>query len=494
MATFNKDKIETLKDYIYILCKCKGITIKQMCSDLDIPYASFKASITKSIGAKRLLKIIKYLDGDFAFAFDLPLTVGNADSPKVNVPTVANVSIGNFKDMVFDSYEDYLEHFEKLVKYYDKQNDVRTKAKVPGKVSGLLTTLNNIVVEPLDIDGEISVNYRFYVRQWDKPVYRVLTRDYVQDYLYLIIRILGLDSEKLSSWPKPKIVIEDLKCSAYSKELTLYNPAPSYYVLTFNGIFNRKTKEFYPKSSGEYAELTKKYHFIDNASFNYLTESNKPEIVKLYKDFINRISDYDDNLKNEIEQHLCSVLTGYSYAGLIFVESTSTVNIDLFSELLEQLAGNYRHAFMNIRNIRGNRSLNFLPYNLKLIYGGFDEGKVKLSDNVIYNCKRVFGSKLFGRQAFLTGKNNGYNNYFKLRAPWFQFVSNENDLKSLEQDTKNVKTKTIRISNKSINKRFVNKFLNLIDDKTIHNFNEGITIFSDEIASYLLNNVDYPSD
>ena len=166
----------------------------------------------------------------------------------------------------------------------------------------------------------------------------------------------------------------------------------------------------------------------------------------------------------------------------------------MFSELLEQLAGNYRHAFMNIRNIRGNRSLNFLPYNLKLIYGGFDEGKVKLSDNVIYNCKRVFGSKLFGRQAFLTGKNNGYNNYFKLRAPWFQFVSNENDLKSLEQDTKNVMTKTIRISNKSINKRFVNKFLNVIDDKTIYNFNEGITIFSDEIASYLLNSVDYPAD
>lgn len=55
-------------------------------------------------------------------------------------------------------------------------------------------------------------------------------------------------------------------------------------------------------------------------------------------------------------------------------------------------------------------------------------------------------------------------------------------------------TKTIRISNKSINKRFVNKFLNVIDDKTIHNFNDGITIFSDEIASYLLNNVDYPAD
>ena len=187
-------------------------------------------------------------------------------------------------------------------------------------------------------------------------------------------------------------------------------------------------------------------------------------------------------------------MNGYSYNGLIIVKSASTVNIDLFSELLEQLAGNYRYALMNVRNIRGNRSLNFLPYNLKLIYGSFDEGKVKLSDNVIDNCKRVFGNKYFYRKAFLTRKNNGYNNYFKLRAPWFQFVSNENDLKSLEQDTRNVMTKTIKISNKSINKQFVDKFLDAIDDKTINNFAEGINIFSDEIASYLLNKVDYPAD
>lgn len=494
MATFKKDKIETLKDYIYFLCYYRGVTIKQMCSDLDISYNTFKSHITKSISTKRLLKIIKYLDGDVLLALDLPLTVDNTGSPKTNILAKTIVSCESFKDMVFDSYEDYLEQFRNFVKYYDEQNNIRSKVKVPGKVSGLLTTLNNIVVEPMDIDDKIGFNYRFYVRRWDKPVYEVLTRDYVQNYLYLIIRILGLRSEKVSSWPKPKIVIDDLNYSAHRNELTLYNPAPAYYVLTFNGIFNRKTKEFYSNNSDEYAKLTKKYHFINNASFNYLTESNKPEIVELYKDFINRISDYDEDLKNEIEQQLCSVLNGYSYDGLIFVKSTSETNIDLFSDLLRRLAGDYRYALMDVCKIRGNRSLNFLSYNLKLIYDWSEDGKVKLSSNVIENCKRVFGSELFGPKAFLTGKNNGYNNYFKLRAPWFQFVVNEKDLKSLEQDTRNVKTKTIRISNKSLNKQFVDKFLDAIDDKTIHNFAEGITIFSDEIASYLLNNVDYKAD
>ena len=97
-------------------------------------------------------------------------------------------------------------------------------------------------------------------------------------------------------------------------------------------------------------------------------------------------------------------MNGYSYNGLIFVKSTSTVNIDLLSELLEQLAGNYRYALMNVRNIRGNRSLNFLPYNLKLIYGSFDEGKVKLSDNVIDNCKRVLVINIFIVRHFLQEK------------------------------------------------------------------------------------------
>lgn len=117
MATFNKDKIETLKDYIYCLCYYRGVTIKQMCSDLDISYNTFKSHITKSIGKERLLKIIKYLDGDARLALDLPLTVDNTDSLKTNlnktnsdsvnalaITGVSRLSFESFRDMVFDSH------------------------------------------------------------------------------------------------------------------------------------------------------------------------------------------------------------------------------------------------------------------------------------------------------------------------------------------------------------------------------------------------------
>lgn len=489
MTKINMGKIKTLKDYIHILCKYKGITMKQMCKDLNISYDSFKVDITKSIDVKYLFIIINYLDGDFLFAFDLLLNIDNTNSDDTDAPTNTSVSIENFKDMVFDSLEDYRQQFEKFVNYYVDQNDIKTCIKSSGKLGELLTASCNIVVEPLDIYGEISTHYRFYMRRWDKPVYELLTKDDIQNYLFLIIKFLGLDSEKFSRWPKPKFIIEDLECFAFSNELTIYNPAPAYYVLTFNGIFNRKTKEFYPENSDKYNKLTKKYHFIDNASFNYLTESKHPEIVDLYKDFINRISNRNDSLKNEIEQHLCSVLNGYSEAGLILVKSESETNIDLLSELLSRLAGNYRYALMEVRKIRSNRSLNFLPYDLKLIYEYFEKGKVKLSSDVIYNCKRVFG-----RQPFLTSKNNGYYKYFKLRAPWFQFVYSEKDLKSLEHDTRDFNAKIIRICDKNISKRFINKFYDIMDANTSYGSTDRITTFADEIASYLLNNVDYPTN
>lgn len=64
----------SLKEYIYILCKVKGITAKQMCEDLGISYKAFKAHVSVSMSAKRLKLIMDYLNGDFALAFDLPLT------------------------------------------------------------------------------------------------------------------------------------------------------------------------------------------------------------------------------------------------------------------------------------------------------------------------------------------------------------------------------------------------------------------------------------
>ena len=74
MTTVNEVEINTLQDYIYVLCYYKALTLEQLCVDLDIPYDSFMTSITTSINNKLLDKIMDHLDGDILFAFNLPLT------------------------------------------------------------------------------------------------------------------------------------------------------------------------------------------------------------------------------------------------------------------------------------------------------------------------------------------------------------------------------------------------------------------------------------
>lgn len=73
MTTYNKDKIVTFKDYVYTLCKAKGISIKELSEEVNIPYNSLKSHIYVAIGLERRIQIIKYLDGDLAFGLTLPI-------------------------------------------------------------------------------------------------------------------------------------------------------------------------------------------------------------------------------------------------------------------------------------------------------------------------------------------------------------------------------------------------------------------------------------
>ena len=86
MTTVNEVEINTLQDYIYVLCYYKALTLEQLCVDLDIPYDSFMTSITTSINNKLLDKSWDHLDGDILFAFNLPLT-SNKNKPLEITPS-----------------------------------------------------------------------------------------------------------------------------------------------------------------------------------------------------------------------------------------------------------------------------------------------------------------------------------------------------------------------------------------------------------------------
>lgn len=390
-----------------------------------------------------------------------------------------------FRHTVFESSKDYYEQCLKSIGYYAEQNDINTKVMSIDDMVNIISKFVDIIAEPLEING--TVEYRLYVRHYDESAYYSLTTEAIQSRLIDLKIVFGTKGFVL--WQRATSVTRRLIALANLHVFPEYKPAPSYYVLTFNGIFNRKTKEFYPEKSDEYTGLTKKYHFIDNASFNYLTESKHPEIVELYKEFIEHVSGGDKKLKDKLEQQLCSVLGGYNNGGLVFITSNSKLNLHVFSRLIRTLASEYLYDFANIGEIRKNSNLAYIRYNSKLLIESIYAGPTELSSKTIEKCKQIFKG-----DSFITARKKGYNTYFKLRVPWIQIVQNQKDLRVLKRGTKDIKSVTLKLNNQDIDLKFANKFIDTIDTYTKHAIRNPFTEFSDEVATYLLNNVDYKAD
>lgn len=481
MNLFNK--VKTIQDYIYVLCYYKAITIEQMCKDLNIPYDLFVTNISELIDNKLLSEIMDYLDGDILFAFDLPLTSDKNNSLPVLPSNI--LSPDEFKHIVFESRSERYMQFSRSVNHYTRQNNIRTKILSTMDLVNIVKSFTDIIAEPFEING--TVEYRLYERGYDKPIYYMLTSETLQSNLDDIQYVLS--AENSSIWRKATSVMHHLTVLASSNEFPKFNPAPSYYVLTLNGIFNRKTKEFYPENSTEYNKLTSEYHFIDNASFNYLTESKNPQIVELYKEFIEHISDGDEDLKNKIEQQLCSVLEGHNHNGLTFITSYSDRNLCVFSKVIRTLASVLLYEYANICETRKDSDLSYIKYNSKLLTERLLKCPNKLSPNAIEQCKKIFNG-----EAFITSKQKGYKTYFKLRMPWFQLVRGQKYLNVLKRDTKGIKSVTIELNNKDLDYDFAKKFTSTIDKYSIPPVGDITTEFSDEVGSYLLNKTNLPAN
>lgn len=481
MNPFNK--VKTIQDYIYVLCYYKAITIEQMCKDLNIPYDLFVTNISELIDNKLLSEIMDYLDGDILFAFDLPLTSDKNNSLPVLPSNI--LSPDEFKHIVFESRSERYMQFSRSVNHYTRQNNIRTKILSTMDLVNIVKSFTDIIAEPFKING--TVEYRLYERGYDKPIYYMLTSETLQSNLDDIQYVLS--AENSSIWRKATSVMHHLTVLASSNEFPKFNPAPSYYVLTLNGIFNRKTKEFYPENSTEYNKLTSEYHFIDNASFNYLTESKNPQIVELYKEFIEHISGGDEDLKNEIEQQLCSVLEGHNHDGLTFISSYSDKNLCVFSKVIRTLASVLLYEYANICETRKDSDLSYIKYNSKLLTERLLKCPNKLSPKAIEKCKQIFNG-----ESFITSKQKGYKTYFKLRMPWFQLVRGQKYLNVLKRDTKGIKSVTIELNNKDLDYDFAKKFSSTIDKYSIPPVGDITTEFSDEVGSYLLNKTNLPSN
>lgn len=474
MTAINEIKPETMEDYIYLSCYSKAITIEQMCSDLNIPYDSFVNNISEVVDRKLLLKIMDYLKDDSLFPLNLPIT---SDKNKPLEITPSHIlSPDEFKHTEFESSSERYTQFSRSVNHFARQHNVRTKILSTTVLARIMKNFTNIIAEPFKVNG--TVEYRLYKRNYDKPIYYMLTSDNIQNDLYEIQCVLG--AENANIWREAKSIAYRLAIFARMNEFPMYNPAPSYYVLASNGIFNRKTKEFYPENSAEYNKLTHEYHFIVNASFNYLAESKNHEIIELYEEVIEHVSGGNKELRDKLEQQLCSAIEGCNHDGLTFITSSSHINLRAFRRLIQVLAGELLWDPASIYETKKDSDLNYINYNSKLLISQITDSKTELSPRAIEKCKRIVRG-----ESVITSNQKRYKTYFKLHMPWIQLVQKQKqkDLKTLKHDTRDIKSLIIELNNKDLDLNFTNKFINKINFLT----NATTTEFADEVGSYLLN-------
>lgn len=68
---FELNKNLTVKDYVYILCKLKGLNFKQLSNNLGIKQSYIYKDLSESMDISLLKQIIDYLDGDFNIVIGL---------------------------------------------------------------------------------------------------------------------------------------------------------------------------------------------------------------------------------------------------------------------------------------------------------------------------------------------------------------------------------------------------------------------------------------
>ena len=72
-------------------------------------------------------------------------------------------------------------------------------------------------------------------------------------------------------------------------------------------------------------------------------------------------------IEDKLEQQLCSAIEGCNHDGLVFITSSSRINLKVFSQVIQFLAGELLWDYANIYETKKDSDLNYINYNSKLL-------------------------------------------------------------------------------------------------------------------------------
>ena len=360
--------------------------------------------------------------------------------------------------------------------------------------------LSKVIDKQLDLAYQTEIinggdpQYIWYIKNPDNNLYDLFTISELKTYIKGVadyFRRYDRDLARLSFK-----VMDELCTGATAKnkdrdgdlEAKKFTPHPSNYILAYNGIFDNKTKQFYVVGSKKYIELTEKYTFLNNPTFNYNSSPVDKTKRGLYDAFINDLSGGNTEIRLLLEQGLYSIIEGNGRHKYFMISGDPGIGKSTLGRIMEALANKVNVQILNIDKLGRDNAINTISPQTRLIIGDDLKNNAYLSDDAITNYKTLVD----GRAISVEVKYEP-NRVIKTNATWVQMM---NEPPRIYEAGEAITDRTIFIHLKGTNHRnetdeaareMAKRLDEYLDKEDNGIINQG---FSDEIASYLLDTIE----
>lgn len=255
-----------------------------------------------------------------------------------------------------------------------------------------------------------------------------------------------------------------------------------------NGIFDLKSKEFYPKHSDKFNELIYNYDFTSKHKHNYipLNKANKL-YIEIFNRFITDLANNDQNLKLLFMEILFACIEGYGRHVYFMMSGQPGCGKTTFGRFAMILAGLTNIIKFTLDKFKDDNYINKISPSTALVYGDDLMKNANLKGEALTKYKSLIdGNAVQVKVKFEPNK------LIYSHAVWLQMM---NDFINIHEVNEAIIDRTVMINIIGRNHRqaisqdeisFAQKLDELTGRIGTHNYE-----FAESIITYIINEVEY---
>lgn len=317
--------------------------------------------------------------------------------------------------------ENFLNHVKLAIPLLTEGNDKKVLAE--GVLSKVIDKQLDLAYQTEIIAGS-DPQYIWYIKNPDNNLYDLFTNRKLKKYIKWIADYFGRQSRDLAKLALK--VMDELCTGAAAKDdgekdelhAIKFTSHPSNYILAYNGIFDNKTKQFYVVGSKKYINLTEKYTFLNNPTFNYNSSPVDKTKRDLYNVFIDDLSGGNPEIRLLLEQGLYSIIEGNGRHKYFMISGDPGIGKSTLGRIMTALANKANVQTLSIDKLGRDNAINTISPETRLIIGDDLKNNAYLNDDAITNYKTLVDG-----QAISVEVKYEPNRVIKTNATWVQMMN-----------------------------------------------------------------------